>query len=246
MILQVVGCISREVSQAKKYLSFELLETRGGKSDRSLWSARNNIGRIFILSLLPVLNPTHLDLSVPCNWSSSLPSFFSLSHCIVSFASKGYLRFAQYSLWIFFLPTFLVTSPPRWVHKSYWWGADQMSLICRQQWLAMLSKKAILLSFDTNFSPQAFQDLESQYFFSMEFLAAAHYWPPRVLPVVQQVFSPQATISSSSISADGQTWNPRWKWLFPLFCFLCNFAFTCNMDTNFSPHKLLLQDLKPQ
>ena len=146
----------------------------------------------------------------------------------------------------FFLPTFWVTSPPRWVHKSCWWGADQMSLICRQQWLAMLSKKAALFTFDTNFSPQAFQDLESQYFFSMEFLEAAHYWPPRVLPVVKQVFSPQATISSSSISADGQTWNLRWKWLFPLFCFLCNFAFTCNMDTNFSPHKLLLQDLEPQ
>ena len=125
----------------------------------------------------------------------------------------------------FFLPTFWVTSPPRWVHKTCWWGADQMSLICRQQWLAMLSKKAALFTFDTNFSPQAFQDLESQYFFSMEFLEAAHYWPPRVLPVVKQVFSPQATISSSSISAAGQTWNLRYmKAAFPSFLFSLQFC----------------------
>jgi len=81
----------------------------------------------------------------------------------------------------------------------------------------MLSKKAALFTFDTNFSPQAFQDLESQYFFSMEFLEAAHYRPPRVLPVVKQVFSPQATISSSSIGADGQTWNLRYESGFSLF-----------------------------
>ena len=120
----------------------------------------------------------------------------------------------------FFLPTFLVTSPPWWVHKSCWWGADQISLICRQQWLAMLSKKSILFTFDTNFSPQALQDLESQYFFSMEFLAAAHYWPPRVLPVVKQVFSPQATISSSSISA----LEFEMKVAFPSFLFSLQFC----------------------
>ena len=74
MILQVVGCISRGVRQAKtkKYLSLSFLrpEAERGIEHYDLHET-TSIGRIFILSLLPVLNPTHL---VPCN--SSLPSFF--------------------------------------------------------------------------------------------------------------------------------------------------------------------------
>ena len=158
---------------------------------------------IFILSPLPVLNSTHVEC--PLQLKLKFVQFFFFVSLFCQFLFWGITSICSIFTLDFFLPTFWVTSPSRWVHKTCWWGADQMSLICRQQWLAMLSKKAILLSFDTNFSPQALQDLESQYFFSMEFLAAAHYWPPRVLPVVKQVFSPQATISSSSISADGQT-----------------------------------------
>jgi len=72
MILQVVGCISRGVSQAKKYLSLSFLRPEAERAiEHYDLHETTFFGRIFILSLLPVLNPTHL---VPCNLS--LPSFF--------------------------------------------------------------------------------------------------------------------------------------------------------------------------